>query len=63
MQSNYDPSKYKWGIFYYNKEDKRIFPPRSSYGIGWTANPLSILALIALIILIVALSNFLSHLK
>ena len=25
-----DPDNWKWGLFYYNKEDKRIFPPKSS---------------------------------
>jgi len=66
MENDYDPSKYKWGVFYFNKEDKRIFPPRSNYGIGWTvnfANPLSVSACIALIILIVGLTEWLSHLK
>jgi uncharacterized membrane protein len=41
-----DPSHYKWGIFYFNKNDKRIFPPKRIKGMGWTinfANPYSIL--------------------
>lgn len=56
MENNYDPSNYKWGIFYYNKADKRIFPPKS-LGIGWTvnfANPVSVVAMIVIIILVVA---------
>ena len=46
-----DPGNMKWGIFYYNKADKRIFPPKM-YGVGWTvnfANPDSVGALIALV--------------
>jgi len=23
-----DPKNWKWGIFYYNKKDKRLFPPK-----------------------------------
>ncbi|HCN83848.1 MAG TPA: hypothetical protein DIT07_09540 [Sphingobacteriaceae bacterium] len=50
-----DPSNYKWGEFYFNKKDKRIFPPRRIKLLGWTvnfANPYSILALIGIFILI-----------
>lgn len=49
-QSN--PDNWKLGIFYYNPEDKRIFPPKRNKFLGWTinfANPLSILAFVALI--------------
>jgi uncharacterized membrane protein len=50
MENDNDPT-WKWGLFYFNKEDKRIFPPKR-YGIGWTvnfANPKSILALIIML--------------
>ena len=61
MKSNhYDPSNWKWGIFYYNKEDKRIFPPKK-YGFGWTtnfANPSSIAVFIVLLILFGILFQF-----
>lgn len=39
-----------WGIFYYNKEDKRLFPPKRNPWMGFTANfanPKSVLALLA----------------
>ena len=39
-----------WGIFYYNKEDQRLFPPKRNPWMGYTtnfANPKSILALLA----------------
>lgn len=41
------PDHWKMGLFYYNKDDKRIFPPKRIPGLGWTinfANPYSILA-------------------
>ncbi|MES2560358.1 MAG: DUF5808 domain-containing protein [Bacteroidota bacterium] len=48
----HSPTHYKWGIFYYNKNDKRIFPPKRNPNMGWTvnfANPYSILVALALI--------------
>ncbi len=47
-----DPDNWKMGVFYYNKEDKRLFPPKRISGMGWTinfANPMSILAFFALL--------------
>ncbi|WP_426274738.1 DUF5808 domain-containing protein [Chryseobacterium sp. S-02] len=29
-----ESSHWKFGLFYYNKEDKRIFPPKR-FGLGW----------------------------
>jgi uncharacterized membrane protein len=57
-----DPSNWKWGIFYFNKNDKRIFPPKRTRELGWTinfANPLSIFVLITIIILFFFLSKYL----
>jgi len=31
-----DPKNWKWGIFYYNKKDKRLFPPKKIKALGWT---------------------------
>ncbi len=31
-------SNWIWGIFYYNKEDERIFPPKRIPWMGWTVN-------------------------
>lgn len=45
--------KWIWGIFYYNKEDDRIFPPKRLPWMGWTvnfANSKSIAALVAMLI-------------
>ena len=42
-----DPKNWKFGVFYFNKEDKRIFPPKRIDWMGFTvnfANPKSILA-------------------
>ena len=50
-----DPSNWKMGMFYYNKEDKRLFPPKRVKWTGWTvnfANPLSIMALVLLLLFI-----------
>ena len=58
-----DPSNWKWGIFYYNKKDKRIFPPKRLSFSGWTvnfANPYSILILFGIIIFIIVISKYLT---
>ncbi|WPO91735.1 DUF5808 domain-containing protein [Chryseobacterium sp. HR92] len=47
---------WKFGIFYYNKDDKRLFPPKRNKFLGWTvnfANPYSILAMLLTIILLI----------
>jgi uncharacterized membrane protein len=57
-----DPSNWKLGIFYYNKMDKRLFPPKRVRYFGWTvnfANPYSVLVLLGIIILIIAIDNYL----
>ncbi len=55
-QWHQDPNNWIWGIFYYNKEDKRIFPPKRIAWAGWTvnfANPMSVSILLILLLLIV----------
>ncbi len=47
-----DPNNWIFGIFYFNKKDKRIFPPKRNPMFGWTinfANPISIFSLLAII--------------
>lgn len=59
-----DPANWKLGVIYYNKEDKRIFPPKRMSGFGWTinfANPLSILALLGLIAIFFTSFQLVSH--
>lgn len=52
---------WKFGIFYYNKNDKRLFPPKRNKFLGWTvnfANPYSVLAmLLAITLLILAVET------
>ena len=53
-----DPSNWRFGIIYYNKKDKRFFPPKKYYGLGWTinlANPISILTFVAIILIIASI--------
>ena len=53
-----DPSNWRLGIIYYNKKDKRLFPPKRLKGFGWTvnfANPYSYLSLLGIILLILAI--------
>lgn len=47
-----DPNNWKFGCFYFNPEDKRIFPPKRISWMGWTvnfANPKSIVAFLIMI--------------
>ncbi|HJY13967.1 MAG TPA: DUF5808 domain-containing protein [Flavobacterium sp.] len=47
-----DPDNWIWGIFYYNPEDSRLFPPKRIRQLGWTinfANPNSVFLVIVLI--------------
>lgn len=59
-----DPANWKWGIFYYNKNDKRIFPPKRVAAFGWTvnfANPYSILEVIAMIVFILGVITIIAQ--
>ncbi len=53
-----NPDNYKWGIFYFNRNDNRVFVPKQQWGLGYTLNfgnpfaQLIILALAAAIIII-----------
>ncbi|WP_121330589.1 MULTISPECIES: DUF5808 domain-containing protein [unclassified Flavobacterium] len=50
-----DPKYWKWGVFYYNKEDKRLFPPKRNEKLGFTinfANSKSVIWFIVFLILI-----------
>lgn len=33
-----DPNNWIWGMFYFNKEDKRLLPPKRLAFMGWTVN-------------------------
>ncbi|MES2679838.1 MAG: DUF5808 domain-containing protein [Bacteroidota bacterium] len=54
-----DPSKWIWGLFYFNRDDKRLFPPKKQPFMGWTvnfANPNSVIAFLAVVALILLLA-------
>lgn len=56
-----DPSNWILGFFYFNKKDKRIFPPKRLSLLGWTinfANPFSIMTFVAIILLMILFSNY-----
>ena len=51
-----NPGNWKWGIFYYNKNDERIFVPKKNPNFGLTvnfANRYSILFFLLPIVLII----------
>jgi uncharacterized membrane protein len=53
-----NPSNWKWGTFYCNKNDKRIFPPKWVAAFGWTvnfANPYSIVVMIVMVVFILTI--------
>jgi uncharacterized membrane protein len=57
-----DPANWRLAVFYYNKLDKRILPPKRIQGMGWTVNfakPVSYLSVFGIIILLVVLINYL----
>lgn len=55
-------SPWKLGFIYYNREDKRIFPPKRTK-MGWTinfANPWSIIAMLLVITSIILIGEYLT---
>lgn len=57
-----DPRNWKLGVFYYNKEDKRLLPPKRNKMLGWTinfANPVSILLFALFLFAVMAILNLL----
>lgn len=56
-----DPNNWKLGIFYFNKMDKRILPPKRIKYFGWTvnfANPYSYLTLLVIVLLAMVISKY-----
>ncbi len=54
-----DPNNWKLGMFYFNKKDKRIFPPKRVSMLGWTvnfANPISVMVFFGAIALAIVVS-------
>ena len=59
-----DPNNWKYGIFYYNKADNRIFPPKRNIYMGWTINfakPSSIIAFVVLLLIIFGITFICSN--
>lgn len=55
-----DPNNWKLGIFYFNPKDKRVFVLKRVPAMGFTlnfGNPLSILALSAIVIFVILVSK------
>lgn len=56
-----DNKYWKWGVFYYNPEDMRIFPPKRNPWMGWTVNfgnPISIITFVILTVVLIIISNY-----
>jgi len=53
-----DPGNWKMGIFYYNPQDNRIFPPKRTKAMGWTVNFGNPVSIAAFIVLLAALLYF-----
>ncbi|QEM13154.1 MULTISPECIES: DUF5808 domain-containing protein [Mucilaginibacter] len=56
MEPTEDLSNYKYGVFYYNKDDNRIIVPKRIKYLGWTLNfarPVSYLIMGILLALVV----------
>ncbi len=54
MELNDNDDHWKFGIFYYNKNDKRIFRPKRIPMMGWTlnfANPYAVIIISVMVIL------------
>ena len=63
---NKDPENWIWGLFYYNKEDKRLLPPKRNPAMGWTvnfANRNSVLLLVFMMLLILLFVVFITKIK
>lgn len=59
-----DDKYWKWGVFYYNTEDKRILPPKRIPWMGWTvnfANPISIITLVIITVALIGISYYLQN--
>jgi len=51
---------YKWGIFYYNPTDRRLFVPKRNKLLGWTlnfANPWAYMVIVGIIAFAILMGN------
>jgi len=59
-----DPNNWVWGIFYYNKEDKRLLPPKKNPMMGFTinfANPKSVLFFIGALLFFIYIVSMITR--
>lgn len=59
---NINPENYKWGLFYFNRGDSRIFVPKMISRTGWTLNfarPESYIIIVAFFVIMFIISNVL----
>lgn len=55
-----DPNNWVSGIFYYNKKDKRVFPPKRIPWMGYTvnfANPVSVLFIVIFLLFFILIAT------
>lgn len=55
-----DPGNWKFGVFYFNRQDKRILVPKRIELLGWTinfANPVSILSFVFIILVVLVIEK------
>ena len=63
---NQDPENWIWEIFYYNKEDKRLMPPKRIPFMGWTvnfANRNSVFLFVFIMLIIILFIVFITEFK
>lgn len=56
MEPTEDSNNYKYGVFYYNKDDSRIIVPKRIKYMGWTVNfahPLSYLIIAGILAVVI----------
>ncbi len=58
-----DPNNWKWGIFYFNKDDKRIFPPKRYGPFGCTINFLNPISILLNTLIVIAIVLMALHFK
>jgi uncharacterized membrane protein len=61
-----DPNNWILGFLYYNKEDKRLMPPKRIPFMGWTtnfANRNSVLLFVFIMLLILMFGAFMTQIK
>jgi uncharacterized membrane protein len=58
-----DAKNWKWGILYFNKKDKRIFPPKKNKFLGWTTNFANPISVFFFVLIILGLTFLLRYIK